>query len=78
MQFLFFLFALLTSSTTKTEALLKHVDSCFSTQSVTVSYTLWIGTKVNENYTMDVTVYQYTTFYDVMKVAEKQDHQHYK
>jgi hypothetical protein len=77
MQLLFLLFVILTSSTTKTHSFLEEHDSCYSTQDVTVSYTLWIGTQVNENHTIVLTVKQYKTLYDVMKIAKTRNHQQY-
>jgi multidrug transporter EmrE-like cation transporter len=75
MQFLFLCFVVLTiSTTTNTE----RVDSCVSDVQIEVPYTLWVGTNVTAVSTVSVKVPQFTTFYDVMKLAEIQLPQEYR
>jgi len=40
---------------------------------VTVTYTLWIGTNVTENFTIIVTAEENSSFYHVMQIAAEQD-----
>ncbi|PSN52915.1 Uncharacterized protein C0J52_02988 [Blattella germanica] len=40
---------------------------------VIVTYTLWVGTNVTENYTISVTVEKNSKFYHVMQIAAEQD-----
>jgi hypothetical protein len=70
MQYLFLLFVILT--TWKAEGTSGN-DSCYSTEYLTVPYTLWIGTNIQESHTTDVTVKQYTPFYGVIEAAGTQD-----
>lgn len=42
-------------------------------RNVTVSYTLWVGTNVTENYTVLVTAPRNSTFYSVMQLAAELD-----
>jgi hypothetical protein len=48
-------------------------DTCYSTEDITVQYTLWIGTDVDQSYTTDVSVRQFSTFYTVISAAAEQD-----
>jgi len=73
----FFFLSLVVLISTETHGDQEKRDSCYSTQDVTVSYSLWIGTQVNESRSITVTVKQYTTFYDEMKIAEIRDQQQY-
>lgn len=40
---------------------------------VSVTYTLWIGSNVTENYTISVIVSYNSTFYNVMQLAAQKD-----
>jgi hypothetical protein len=75
---LYIFFVVLTISTTNTQGSLQRADSCYSAEDITVPYTLWIGTDIREKYSVNVTVKQYTAFYDVMRVAEEQEEEQYK
>jgi len=73
MRFLLLYFVILiVSTTTNTQYVLEHADSCSSTVQITVPYILWVGTQVPAEFSIDITVPQYTSFYDVMKLAEAQ------
>ncbi|XP_069704751.1 uncharacterized protein [Periplaneta americana] len=39
----------------------------------TVTYTLWVGTNVTENFTVSVTAKKNSTFYHIMQIAAEQD-----
>ncbi|XP_069696854.1 uncharacterized protein CG3556-like isoform X1 [Periplaneta americana] len=39
----------------------------------TVTYTLWVGTNVTENFTISVTAEKNSTFYHIMQIAAEQD-----
>ena len=78
MQLLFLFFIMSLSLATNTLDFLEHADSCRRSENITVPYTLWIGTDVQEVYTIDVPAKLYTTFYDVMLSAEKLSWDQYK
>jgi gastric intrinsic factor len=40
---------------------------------VTVTYTLWVGTNVTENFTITVMTEKNSSFYHVMQIAAEQD-----
>lgn len=40
---------------------------------VTVTYTLWVGTNVSENVTINVVAQKNSSFYHVMQIAAEQD-----
>ncbi|XP_075218029.1 uncharacterized protein CG3556 [Lycorma delicatula] len=42
-------------------------------EDVTVSYTLWVGSNVTENYTISITTPHNSTFYNVMQLAAEKD-----
>lgn len=42
-------------------------------RNVTVSYTLWVGTNITENYTVIVTAPRNISFYNVMQLAADMD-----
>jgi len=42
-------------------------------ESVIVTYTLWVGTNVTENYTIHVMARRNSSFYHVMQIAAEQD-----
>lgn len=39
----------------------------------TVTYTLWVGSNVTENYTISITTAHNSTFYNVMQLAAEKD-----
>ena len=79
MQFHLLYFVILTiSTTTNMQNVLAQADSCFSTELITVPYTLWVGTNVTAEFSLSVTVPRYTRFYDVMKLAEIQSPEQYR
>jgi hypothetical protein len=79
MQFLLLCFVVLTISiTTSTQNVLEQADSCFSTVQIAVPYTLWVGTNVTAEFSIRLTVQQYTAFYDLMKRAEIQSPEEYR
>jgi gastric intrinsic factor len=41
--------------------------------SVIVTYTLWVGTNVTENFTINVIALRNSSFYHVMQIAAEQD-----
>jgi hypothetical protein len=73
MRFLLLYFVILTVSiTTSTQNVLEDADSCFSTVNITVPYTLWVGTDQPKVFSLEFTVPRYTSFYDLMQLAERQ------
>jgi hypothetical protein len=42
-------------------------------ESVIVTYTLWVGTNVTENFTINVTARRNSSFYHVMQIAADKD-----
>lgn len=69
-QYLFLLFVILT--TAKAQGVSEN-DSCYSTEDITVPYTIWIGTDIQESHTTDVTVKRFTPFYSVIEAAAEKD-----
>jgi hypothetical protein len=74
MQCLFLLFVIFT--TAKAQGISEN-DSCYSTEDLTVPYTLWIGTNIEESRTISVTVKRYTPFYGVVGAAGAEDPANY-
>jgi hypothetical protein len=70
MQYLFLLFVILT--TAKAQGI-SESDSCYSTEDITVPYTLWFGTDVQESRSTDVTIKRNTPFYNVIEAAGQID-----
>ncbi|XP_023727327.1 uncharacterized protein CG3556-like [Cryptotermes secundus] len=70
MQYLLLLFVILT--TAKVQGV-SEIDSCYSTEDITVPYTIWIGTNIQESHTTHVTVKRFTPFYGVMEAAGEND-----
>jgi hypothetical protein len=52
---------------------LAESDSCYSTEDITVQYTVWVDTAVAQSFTTDVTVRRFSPFYDVMQAAAEQE-----
>lgn len=50
-----------------------HNTNDSEARNVTLTYTLWVGTNVTENYTLTVTVPRNLTFYNVMQIAGEMD-----
>jgi hypothetical protein len=67
------LFVLLVVLTTASAQGLADTDSCYSAQDVTVQYTVWVNTAVDLSSTADVTVRQFSPFYDVLQAAAEQE-----
>jgi len=79
MRFLVLYFVILIfSTTTNTHIVLEHADSSYSKAQITVPYTLWVGTHVIVQINMDVSAPEYTSFYDLMKLAEEQSPEYYR
>jgi hypothetical protein len=66
MQYLFVLFVILTTAEVQS---ISENDSCYSTEDITIAYTLWIGTNLQESHTIDVSVKRFTPFYGVLEAA---------
>jgi hypothetical protein len=79
MGFLLLYFVILIVSTNmNTQDILEHADSSSSTVQITVPYTLWVGTAVTQQYNINITIPQYTSFFDVMKLAQEQNPKHFR
>jgi hypothetical protein len=74
MHYLFIFFVILT--TAKAHDVSEN-DSCYSTEDITVPYTLWVNTNVIQSNTINVTVKNFTSFYDVIEVAGERDPANY-
>jgi hypothetical protein len=69
-QLLFVLSVVLTTARAQG---ISGIDSCSSTANITVQYILWVGTDIDLSFTTEVSVRQYSTFYDVMQAAAEQE-----
>ena len=79
MVFLLLYFVILIVSTTmNTQDILEPADSSSSTVQITVPYYLWVGTEVTQQFNINITAPQNTSFYGLMQLAEAQNPEHYR
>jgi len=78
MGFLLLYFVILiVSTTTNTQSVFEHVVP-YSTVRITVQYYMWVGTEVTQQYHINITLPQFTTFYGLMQLAEAQNPEDYR
>ncbi|XP_017769131.1 PREDICTED: uncharacterized protein CG3556 isoform X2 [Nicrophorus vespilloides] len=56
-----------------TKSIASHMYNDSDPRNITVSYTLWVGTNVSENYTVWLTALRNTSFYSIMQMAADAD-----